>query len=138
MLKEALVISSKANELEHRDLHEVGNKTYGLLFMGVPNLGLRHRQLLTVVDGAPNQGFINDLVVGSDSEASQFLSYLTGEFSDLDRKRVRPFEIISYYETQTTPTLVVSTFNCALLTRSRGCSHDGADLYSTEHWRRPF
>lgn len=115
VLKEALVISSKANEPKHRDLYEVGNKTYGLLFMGVPNLGLRHQQLLTVVGGAPNQGFINDLVVGSDGEASQFLSYLTGEFLDLDRNRVRPFEIISYYETETTPTLVVSTLDRVLL-----------------------
>jgi hypothetical protein len=108
VLKEALVMSSKATDAKHKKLLEVMTVTYGLVFMGVPNLGLRHEQLQTVVKGRPNEGFVRDLLVRSDGETSQFLSYLTSEFSDLDRRRSLPFEIVSYYETVSSPTVVVS------------------------------
>jgi len=108
VLKEALVMSSKSTEPNHKKLLEVTLMTFGLVFMGVPNLGLRHSQLETVVRGRPNESFVRDLLVKSDGEPSQFLSYLTNEFSDLDRRRGLPFEIISYYETVSSPTVVVS------------------------------
>jgi hypothetical protein len=108
VLKEALVMSSKVAEEKHKKLLEVMTVTYGLVFMGVPNLGLKHNQLETVVNGRHNEGFVRDLLVRSDGEASQFLSYLTSEFSDLDRRRNLPFEIVSYYETVSSPTVVVS------------------------------
>ena len=108
MLKEALVMSSKATEKKHKKLLEVMIVTYGLVFMGVPNLGLRHNQLKTMVEGQPNEGFITDLLVKPDGEASNFLSYLTSEFTALDGRRRLPFEIISYYETLSSPTVVVS------------------------------
>jgi hypothetical protein len=108
VLKEALVISSKATDEKHRKLLEIVTVTYGLIFMGVPNLGLKHNQLETVVKGRRNEGFIRDLLVGSDGEASQFLSHLTSEFSDLDKRRKLAFEIVSYYETVSSPTVVVS------------------------------
>jgi hypothetical protein len=115
VLKEALVISSKAIEAKHKKLLEITTVTYGLVFMGVPNLGLKHNQLKTVVKDRPNQGFIRDLLVTSDGEASQFLSYLTNEFSDLDRRRNQPFEIVSYYETKSSPTVVVSVADSTLM-----------------------
>ncbi|GAB7336313.1 hypothetical protein MBLNU13_g09056t1 [Cladosporium sp. NU13] len=105
VLKEALVMSSKAVDAKHKKLLEVTTVTYGLVFLGVPNLGLKHNQLETVVRGRPNEGFVRDLLVRSDGEASQFLSYLTSEFSDLDKRRRLPFEIISYYETVSSPTV---------------------------------
>jgi len=108
VLKEALVMSSKVTEAKHKKLLEVTTVTYGLVFMGVPNLGLKHNQLETVVKGWRNEGFVRDLLVRSDGEASQFLSYLTDEFSDLDKRRSLPFEIVSYYETVSSPTVVVS------------------------------
>ena len=108
VLKEALVMSSKATEKKHKKLLEVMIVTYGLVFMGVPNLGLRHNQLKTMVEGQPNEGFITDLLVKPDGEASNFLSYLTSEFTALDGRRRLPFEIISYYETLSSPTVVVS------------------------------
>lgn len=108
MLKEALVISSKATELKHNSLHHVMLTTRGLVLMGVPNLGLRHSQLESVVKGQPNAGFIRDLQVQSDGEASQFLSSLTREFSYLNKHRQPPFDIISYYETRSSPTVVRS------------------------------
>lgn len=40
VLKEALVMSSKATDEKHKKLLEIVAVTYGLIFMGVPNLGL--------------------------------------------------------------------------------------------------
>jgi creatinine amidohydrolase/Fe(II)-dependent formamide hydrolase-like protein len=61
-----------------------------------------------MVKGRRNEGFVKDLLVNSHGEASQFLTYLTDEFSDLDKRRSLPFEIVSYYETVSSPTVVVS------------------------------
>jgi hypothetical protein len=115
VLKEALVMASKATEEKHKNLLEVMTRTYGLVFMGVPNLGLKHNQLETVVKGQPNESFVRDLLLRSDGEASQFLSHLTREFSDLDRRRDLPFEIVSYYETVSSPTVVVSALVLVLM-----------------------
>ena len=106
VLKEALIISSKATEPGQKEWLEVVEVTYGLVFMGVPNLGLRHNQLQVVVKAQPNEGFVRDLQVQPDGEASQFLSSLTREFSALDERRRPPFEIYSYYETMSSPTVV--------------------------------
>jgi hypothetical protein len=106
VLKEALVMSSKITDLKHNSLHDVMRMTHGLVLMGVPNLGLRHSQLESVVKGRPNECFIRDLQVRADGEAPQFLSSLTREFSYLDKYRQPPFEIISYYETMSSRTVV--------------------------------
>lgn len=106
VLKEALVLSSKQAVLERSDLHDIVAATHGLVLLGVPNLGLRHNQLQVVVKAQPNEGFVRDLQVQPDGEASQFLSSLTREFSALDELRRPPFEIISYYETMSSPTVV--------------------------------
>jgi hypothetical protein len=101
-------MSSKATEKKHKKMLEVMIVTYGLVFMGVPNLGLRHNQLKTIIEGQSNEGLITDLIVKPDGEASNFLSHLTSEFAALDGRRSLPFEIISYYETLSSPTVVVS------------------------------
>jgi hypothetical protein len=106
VLKEALVISSKITESKHKNLFDIVVTTHGLVLMGVPNLGLRHSQLETIVKGRPNHGFIRDLQVQTDGEASQFLGALARDFSYLDKCRQPPFEIISYYETMTSQTVV--------------------------------
>jgi hypothetical protein len=106
VLKEALVLSSKQAVPERSDLHDIVAATHGLVLLGVPNLGLRHTQLQVVVKAQPNEGFVRDLQVQPDGEASQFLSSLTREFSALDERRRPPFEIISYYETMSSPTVV--------------------------------
>jgi hypothetical protein len=134
VLKEALVMSSKATEEKHKKLLDVMTVTYSLVFMGVPNLGLKHNQLETVAKGRRNEGFVRDLLVRSDGEASQFLSYLTSEFSDLDRRRSLPFEIVSYYETVSSPTVVVSVLGRTLMQLSCDC----ADHYAIELGWRPF
>lgn len=108
VLKEALVISSKAMDLRHYDQREIVLATCGLILLGVPNLGLRHEQLMAVVQGRPNAGFINDLLVKTDGEASQFLSYLTREFMQLCRQQPEPWTIISYYELLQSSTIKAS------------------------------
>jgi hypothetical protein len=109
VLKEALVISSKATDPEHHDLNEVGAVTIGLVLLGVPNLGLKHEQLRTVVRDRPNEGFIEDLLIQPNGEASQFLSQLTREFAHLcGQQQQRPWKIISYYETMRSSTVAAS------------------------------
>jgi len=130
VLKKALVISSKAREPKYQELHDVIVATYGLVLMGVPNHGLQHEQLQTVVEGQPNKGFIQDLRVQSCGQASHFLDDLTSEFSDLDKQRQPPFVIISYYETKDSPTVMVSVhlFTAILywLTYDESCAPDNS------------
>jgi hypothetical protein len=114
VLKATLVLASKATEAKHKKLLEVTTMAYGLVFLGVPNLGLKHNQLEAIVKGQRNEEFVRDLLVRSDGEASQYLSHLTSEFSDLDRRRRLPFEIVSYYETVSSPTAVVSVLDCTM------------------------
>ena len=109
VLKEALVMSSRAVRPEHKAWHNVLLATLGFVLMGVPNLGLRHDQLTTVVEGQANRGFIRDLLVSADEEPSQFLGRLTSDFADIC-SQVRPgWKIVSYYETMRSPTVSVSS-----------------------------
>lgn len=117
VLKKALIISGQAKNPEHEHLRGVVAHTYGLVFMGVPNLGMRQSQLAAVVKGKPNENFIRDLLVQQDSEASQFLRDLTRDFSRLDGERASPFRIISYFETLESSTIKVDSITCYLCCR---------------------
>jgi hypothetical protein len=107
VLKEALLISSRATAPEHAELQRVIVDTQGLVLLGVPNLGLKHDQLQTVIKGQPNEGFVRDLLVRPDGEPPQFLSYLTNRFSELCGRQQPSWKIVSYYETVHSPTLEV-------------------------------
>ncbi len=80
--------------------------TYGLVFLGVPNLGLRNEQLRAMVNGQPNQRLIDDLVVDKESEPSPYLSELTKKFMQICK--TQEFQIRSYYERKMSHTLQVS------------------------------
>lgn len=108
VLKEALVISSKTAESESPEHYQVARCTHGFILMGVPNLGLRHPALVTLVECHPNENFIRDLQTRQDGEPSQFLSYLTGEFANLCRQQTLPWKIVSYYETKRSTTVEAS------------------------------
>ena len=73
----------------------------------VPNLGLRHEQLKKLVNGQPNDELVNCLMVNQNSEPSHLLDVLHERFSSsfLGQK----LKVISYYETHTTPTTMVSS-----------------------------
>ena len=88
------------------DNHDLFRSTYGLMFFGVPNLGLRHRELITMVGEQPNQRLITDLVVDRDSEASPYLAELKDKFIEACAHSI--FEIISYYERELSSTVEVS------------------------------
>jgi hypothetical protein len=105
VLKEALAI---ADLNQDADFHEVVLSTYGLILLGVPNLGLRHPQLMTMVEGNPNQQFVRDLVVDEDEAPSPYLDELTGKFIRVCSRITPPFHIVSYYETERSPTVKVS------------------------------
>jgi surfactin synthase thioesterase subunit len=104
VLKEALAI---ADLNQNDDSHEVVLSTYGLILLGVPNLGLRHPQLMTMVEGNPNQQFVRDLVVDEDEAPSPYLNELTAKFSRVCSRVTPPFHIVSYYETERSPTVKV-------------------------------
>ena len=79
---------------------------YGLLMFGVPNLGLRHQQLLAAVIGKkPSESLIRDLIVDTESEPPALLRALAANF---DRCcKAQKFEIVSFYETIRSCTLEV-------------------------------
>lgn len=108
VLKEALVISSNAKDPEHIERHEVMLGTIGLVLIGVPNSGLRHDQLRTVVNGRPNENFVTDLLARADGEPSQYLRRLTDDFARLCGQQQQSWRIVSYYETLKSPTLSAS------------------------------
>jgi hypothetical protein len=105
VLKEALTVSNRTDDVEVRS---IVLSTYGLVLLGVPNLGLRHPQLMTMVYGQPNEQFIHDLIVDGDEEPSPYLERLTRDFSDLCSKISPPFHIWSYFEDTKSPTVSVS------------------------------
>lgn len=107
VLKEALIIADRATDGAHDDWHKIVMVTAGLIFMGVPNLGLNHDQLRIVTKGQPNEGFIRDLVQ-TDGEPSQFFDRLADDFGKLCKKQVPSWKIISYYENKPSLTLEAS------------------------------
>lgn len=87
---------------------EFFKSSYGLIFFGVPNLGLNPGDLKTITDGQPNQRLIIDLEGRSESEPTQYLDGLRNQFIRCCKKQSPPFEIVSYYERRKTATLKVS------------------------------
>ncbi|CAH0052035.1 unnamed protein product [Clonostachys rhizophaga] len=99
LIKEALLLSRrKFGETKPT----ISRATFGILFFGKPNHGLRNEQLRTLVDGQPNKAFINDLLVDDDSEASDFLKRLTAQFAENFQGY---YHIVTLYERLLSPTL---------------------------------
>ena len=101
VLKEALVRSER---LEQNT--EVASATFGLIMLGVPNLGLNHRQLEDAVKDQPNSGFVRDLVVTSSGQPSQLSNSLKDNFAHFAKYRDPPLQIVSFFETLQSLTLV--------------------------------
>lgn len=79
---------------------------YGLMFFGVPNLGLRHEPLLAAVIGKrPSERLIRGLIVDEESEPSTLLRALAANF--VRCCKAQDFQIISFYETEKSHTLQV-------------------------------
>ncbi|KAK2026075.1 ankyrin repeat-containing protein, partial [Colletotrichum zoysiae] len=99
LIKEALVQARRRRSEIKSDFSKA---TFGLLFFGVPNLGLRNEQLRTLVRGQPNEGLINDLLVDDDSEPSSYLKGLADQFSETCRDYYR---VVSFFERSLSPTI---------------------------------
>ncbi|KAI9776530.1 MAG: hypothetical protein M1839_009511 [Geoglossum umbratile] len=93
VLKQALVRMVDGNPVDRENFYA----TYGALFFGVPNRGLRTEYLRAIVKNQPNEG----LVVSLDPE-SDFLRRLHEDFCS--KFRFRDSRIISFYETGLSPT----------------------------------
>ncbi|KAL8307083.1 hypothetical protein RB593_005802 [Gaeumannomyces tritici] len=99
LIKEALV---RTRNLSNDAYSNLSKACFGMLLFGVPNLGLRNDQLMTLVRGQPNESLIRDLLVDSDSEPSTFLKRLADQFSICCKGHYR---IVSFYERVLSPTL---------------------------------
>ncbi|KAL8939772.1 MAG: hypothetical protein Q9211_002590 [Gyalolechia sp. 1 TL-2023] len=75
---------------------------HGLLFFGVPNLGLRNEQLKSIVQGQPNEALIRELIVDNDSEPSTFLKRISDQFSECCRGQ---YQVIAFFERKLSPTV---------------------------------
>ncbi|KAI1330215.1 hypothetical protein F5Y16DRAFT_31561 [Xylariaceae sp. FL0255] len=101
LIKEALVHASRspASSPTQRLLSQT---CCGLLFFGVPQLGLRNEKLVSLVEGQPNQALIHALVVDEESEPSDFLGRMSDDFARCFQGRLR---VVSFYERKLSATV---------------------------------
>ena len=76
----------------------------GLLFFGVPQLGLRNEKLISVVKGRPNENLIRALVVNDESEPSSFLRRMSDDFAHSFQGQLR---VVCFYEGRRSATVEV-------------------------------
>jgi hypothetical protein len=101
-LQQALVRAYRdSNDQQNIDLRKA---CYGMLLFGVPNLGLRNEQLISIVKGQPNEVLIRDLVVDNDSEPSPFLKRISDQFSECCKGQ---YQVVSFFELKRSPTVQV-------------------------------
>ncbi|KAL6851351.1 hypothetical protein ACO1O0_008479 [Amphichorda felina] len=119
---------------------EFFKSSYGLIFFGVPNLGLNPGNLKTITDGQPNQRLIIDLEGRSESEPTQYLDGLRNQFIRCCKKQSPPFEIVSYYERRKTATLKEENGTlsrdgdlCLMVTRESACRIGNEDSTHNNH-----
>ena len=106
LIKEALALANQdRNDSKSADF---AVSTFGLVFFGVPNLGLRQRQLQAMIVDQPNTHLVRDLVVDDDSEPSSYLKELSRKFIDCCKAQSPMYEILSYYERRASATVEVS------------------------------
>ena len=105
---QALVIASKnadksAQFMSLQENSDLFKSCYALVFFGVPNLGLRHEQLATIVGGQANEELIRSLVVSRDIEPSQYLDRLHKDFQQSFTFADSP--LVLFFETKPTKTV---------------------------------
>ncbi|TDZ35774.1 Protein SERAC1 [Colletotrichum spinosum] len=94
LIKEALVHSYRSTGLgpTYNSLHQYCR---GMLFFGVPHLGLRNDALQSFVQGQPNEALITSIVVDDESEPSHFLARISDDFATCFHGETR---IVCFYE----------------------------------------
>ena len=108
-MKEALVVAGRSvNQASHigsNENSELCKSCYSLIFFGVPNLGIRKEQLMTLLKGKPNDALITSLVMDNDTEPSAYLKSLNRSFQESFLFEDSP--VISYYERLSSKTVKV-------------------------------
>ncbi|WQF89374.1 hypothetical protein CDEST_14388 [Colletotrichum destructivum] len=85
-----------------RPTHRLSHVCCGLLFFGVPQLGLWNGKLASVVEGQPSEALIRALVVDDESEPSDFLARMSDDFARCFQGRLR---VVSFYERRLSATV---------------------------------
>jgi hypothetical protein len=93
------VDASKGNSAEDKAFHE---SCVGVLFFGVPNLGLNPKSIESLVQGKGNERFLQDLSSGSD-----YLFELEKDFG-ICHESMKNSIIVSFYESEDTFSVEVS------------------------------
>ncbi|KLU88157.1 hypothetical protein MAPG_07144 [Magnaporthiopsis poae ATCC 64411] len=125
LIKEALVRTRNISNDAYSDLSKA---CFGMLLFGVPNLGLRNDQLMTLVRGQPNEALIHDLLVDNNSEPSTFLKRLADQFSICCKGHYR---VVTFFECMLSPILEEvdgkwkKTGPCSLLVTTKSATSTG-------------
>ncbi|KAJ8063431.1 hypothetical protein OCU04_008650 [Sclerotinia nivalis] len=137
LVKQALYIAMM--DSENSENNDFFKSSYGLMFFGVPNLGLNNKSLIQIVAGGLNEQMIRDLQVSDeDYEPTQFLSTLRQNFIQCCDKG--KFQIISYYEQKKTQMIrkldngqiVKDGPLCYMVSKSSACQIGHIDNYHKE------
>ena len=95
---------------DHRkdpDCLNLSRSTSAFVFFGVPNLGLQHDELRTLVHGQPNDELIQSLITNRNGDASPYLKELSAKFVRVCKEQNPKFELVSYYEKDESQTVQV-------------------------------
>uniref|UniRef100_A0A8H7TTK4 DUF676 domain-containing protein n=1 Tax=Bionectria ochroleuca TaxID=29856 RepID=A0A8H7TTK4_BIOOC len=127
LIKEALCFASDGeSDAQNRDFCR---SSYGLVFFGVPNLGLKHENLKKITREHLNKQLILNLSIDTESEPTSYLQGLQEKFISCHRKQKPPMKIISFYEEKKTPTVAVDNTgklgrageSCFMVTKESAC-----------------
>lgn len=91
-----------AAQSNHKAHNFIWQHTVGAFFFGVPNMGLNHENLLSVVENQRNCRLVRDLMQGS-----EVLQLLNQNFTSVWRGKPSEFSAVSFYETKDTPSVIV-------------------------------
>ena len=83
---------------------------YAFLFFGVPNRGLNHASLFTLVEGCPNDRLVYDLIMDRDKESSPLIRALDSSFKNCFTL-IQDSPILSFYEKHRSPTVSINPEN---------------------------
>ncbi|CAH0048258.1 unnamed protein product [Clonostachys solani] len=127
LIKEALCIAFDGEgDAPNRDFCR---SSYGLVFFGVPNLGLKHENLKKITGERPAEQLIHDLSIDKETEPTPYLESLKSRFISCHKKQDPPMKIISFYEEKKTPTVTVGNAgkpkrtgeSCFMVTKESAC-----------------
>ncbi|VUC35844.1 unnamed protein product [Clonostachys rosea] len=139
LIKEALCIAlDGGGDAQNRDFYK---SSYGLVFFGVPNLGLKHENLRVITDKHLNKQLILDISVDTESEPTSYLQNLQHKFISCHRKQDPRMRIISFYEEKKTHTVAIDHTGklgrtgepCFMVTKESACRIGFEDDTHSQH-----